>query len=46
MKQKLLYVAILSLFTGAAQAASSPAVTVADDKGVPSFAYPQQYDLA
>ena len=46
MKQKLLYVAILSLFTGAAQAASCPAVTVADDKGVPSGAYPQQYDLA
>jgi len=46
MKKKLLYVAILSLFTGAAQAASCPAVTVADDKGVPSGAYPQQYDLA
>ncbi|HIE78125.1 MAG TPA: ABC transporter substrate-binding protein, partial [Candidatus Thioglobus sp.] len=46
MKQRLLYVAILSLFTGAAQAASCPAVTVADDHGVPSGAYPQQYELA
>ena len=46
MKHKLLYMATLCLFAGAAQAAQCPAVTVADSKGVAAGAYPQQYELA
>jgi peptide/nickel transport system substrate-binding protein len=38
--------ATLCLFSGAAQAAQCPAVTVADSKGVAAGAYPQQYELA
>ena len=46
LKHKLLYMATLCLFAGAAQAAQCPAVTVADSKGVAAGAYPQQYELA
>jgi peptide/nickel transport system substrate-binding protein len=45
MKQKLLYIIPLTLFTGVVQA-SCPAVTVADNHGVPSGAYTQQYELS
>ncbi len=45
--KKILYsgVALLAL-TGAAFAASCPAVTVADSQGVAAGAFPQQYELA
>ena len=46
MKHKLLYAAAICLFAGSAQAATCPAVTVADSKGVGAGAYPQQYELA
>ena len=46
MKQKLLCLIPLILVTGVVQAASCPAVTVADNKGVPSGDFPQQYELS
>lgn len=45
-KLTLSTLAILGLFAGTAQAAPCPAVTVADAKGVPAGAFPQQYELA
>ena len=45
MKRKLITMATLCLFAGAAQA-NCPAVTVADSKGVAAGAFPQQYDLS
>ena len=45
MKRKLLTIATLCLFAGAAQA-NCPAVTVADTKGVAAGEFPQQYELS
>ncbi len=46
MKRKLLYMAMLGVFVGSAQAANCPAVTVSDAQGVKAGAFPQQYELA
>lgn len=46
MKRKLLYLTMLGIFAGSAQAANCPAVTVNDSKGVKAGAFPQQYELA
>ena len=45
MKRKLISIAALCMFAGAAQA-NCPAVTVADSKGVAAGAFPQQYELS
>ena len=45
VKIKLMCIAITSLFTGGAQAADCPAVTVKDAMGVAAGAFPQQYEL-
>ena len=46
MKRRLLFAALLGLTAFTVQAANCPAVTVADPKGVPAGAFPQQYELS
>lgn len=46
MKRKILFTAVLGLMAGTVQAADCPAITVADPLGVPSAAFPQQYELS
>lgn len=45
MKRTLLYMAMLGIFAGSAQAANCPAVTVNNAQGVKAGAFPQQYEL-
>ena len=42
----LLSTATMGLFSGSAQAATCPPITLANTKGVPAGAFPQQYELA
>ncbi|MEN8246512.1 MAG: ABC transporter substrate-binding protein [Thermodesulfobacteriota bacterium] len=46
MKKLCLSIIVLLIFSAASYAANCPPVTVADSKGVPAGAFPQQYDLA